>query len=225
MIKICNGCKIPKELDQFSKDKTRSDGLSYKCKICAKTITKNSVAKNKIKYIQKQNEYYQNNKKEHLLRNKNYIKKNKIKYNLYQKEYNIKNKDKIKIYKNQYKLYQYNNNVEYKILVLLRSRLRTVLNSSNINKSNKTIELLGCTIEQFKQHLEQQFKPEMNWLNHGEIWEIDHIKACDNFDLTIIENQFKCFHYSNMQPLFKTTKIAESFGYTNEIGNREKSNK
>ena len=93
------------------------------------------------------------------------------------------------------------------------------------NKNSKSLELLGCTIGEFKQHLEKQFKPEMTWDNHGEIWEIDHIKACANFDLSSLEEQQKCFHYSNLQPLFKTTEIAKSFGYINQIGNRNKSNK
>ena len=45
---------------------------------------------------------------------------------------------------------------------------------------------------------------------------------CDTFDLTIEEEQYKCFNYTNTQPLFKTTEIAESFGYIGYIGNRDK---
>jgi hypothetical protein len=65
----------------------------------------------------------------------------------------------------------------------------------------------------------------MTWENHGVIWEIDHTKPCAAFDLTNLEQQKECFHHTNLQPLFKTTEIAESFGYTNQIGNRNKSNK
>jgi len=75
---------------------------------------------------------------------------------------------------------------------------------------------------ELKLYLEKQFLPEMNWENHGNIWEIDHIKPCANFDLTDIKQQQECFHYTNLQPLFKTTEIAESFGYTDQIGNRNK---
>ena len=64
----------------------------------------------------------------------------------------------------------------------------------------------------------------MSWDNHGDIWEIDHILPCSSFDLTKLEEQQKCFHFSNHQPLFKTTQIAESFGYKDEIGNRNKKN-
>ena len=65
----------------------------------------------------------------------------------------------------------------------------------------------------------------MTWDNHGEIWEIDHIIPCSKFNLTEEKQQKECFHYTNLQPLFKTTKIAESFGYNDQIGNRNKSNK
>jgi hypothetical protein len=36
----------------------------------------------------------------------------------------------------------------------------------------------------------------MTWNNHGNIWEIDHIKSCSSFDLTDIEQQKQCFYYT-----------------------------
>ena len=65
----------------------------------------------------------------------------------------------------------------------------------------------------------------MSWENHGEIWEIDHIVGCANFNMEYLEEQKKCFHYTNMQPLFKTSDIAKSFGYIEHIGNRNKPKK
>ena len=63
------------------------------------------------------------------------------------------------------------------------------------------MKLLGCSIEECKQYIEQQFKEGMEWSNHGEYWELDHIRPCASFDLTKIEEQEKCFHFSNLQPL------------------------
>ncbi len=65
----------------------------------------------------------------------------------------------------------------------------------------------------------------MNWENYGKFgWHIDHIIPCDSFDLTKEEEQRRCFHYSNLQPLWATTKIAIKYG-SNTTGNINKSNK
>jgi hypothetical protein len=42
--------------------------------------------------------------------------------------------------------------------------------------------------------------------NHG-IWHIDHITPCTAFDLTDPEQQKKCFHYTNLQPLWASDNI------------------
>ena len=61
--------------------------------------------------------------------------------------------------------------------------------------------LIGCSIEKLKKHFEKQFKSDMSWFNYGK-WHIDHIKPCCKFDLRKISEQKKCFHYTNLQPLW-----------------------
>lgn len=74
------------------------------------------------------------------------------------------------------------------------------------NKSTKafgTTELLGCSIEHLIKHLESQFTDGMSWDTFGRKgWHIDHILPCDCFDLTDVEQQKKCFHFTNLQPLW-----------------------
>ena len=41
----------------------------------------------------------------------------------------------------------------------------------------------------------------MNWQNYG-TWHVDHIKPVKKFDLRIEKERQKCFHYSNLQPLW-----------------------
>ena len=75
-------------------------------------------------------------------------------------------------------------------------------------KAYKTMELIGCTVEFLRQHLERQFHEGMSWNNHGK-WHIDHIQPCSSFDLTKREEQLMCFHYSNLQPLWAEDNLAK----------------
>lgn len=70
-------------------------------------------------------------------------------------------------------------------------------------KSKRTLELLGTSIEIFRQWLESQFTKGMTWSNIGKFgWHIDHVKPCASFDLTDPHQQKACFHYTNLQPLW-----------------------
>ena len=65
-------------------------------------------------------------------------------------------------------------------------------------------EFLGCDIIYFIKHIENQFDESMNWNNHGSVWELDHIKPSSSFNLLDPEEQKRCYHYTNLQPLEKT---------------------
>jgi len=59
--------------------------------------------------------------------------------------------------------------------------------------------------KQRKEYLQNQFKKGMTWKNYGKgkrKWCVDHIKPCCSFDLSKPEEQKKCFHYTNLQPLW-----------------------
>jgi len=57
--------------------------------------------------------------------------------------------------------------------------------------------------------------PGMTWDNHGtgkngkgmKEWHIDHIIPCCKFNLSKDEEQRKCFHYSNLQPLWASDNM------------------
>lgn len=222
-MKNCYKCNVSKDTKEFSKNKRYKDGLNDICKPCKKE--QNILNKPKIKEY---GEKYRFLNKEQLTQNsKNYYNENKNYFSNYNKNKSkelIKKHNKKQIengYKKEWSKKQYKNNIQYKLSQILRIRLIDAL-KGKINKSKSVLDFLGCSLEEFKLYLEQQFKPEMNWSNHGEIWEIDHKEACAKFDLTKLEEQQKCFHYLNHQPLFKTSEIAKSFGYIDIIGNRNK---
>ena len=75
-----------------------------------------------------------------------------------------------------------------------------------------TWELVGCDYETLKQHIEKKWLPNMSWDNYGfgdNKWHIDHILPCSSFDLTLDEQQKKCFHYTNLQPLWQFDNLSK----------------
>jgi hypothetical protein len=118
-----------------------------------------------------------------------------------QQEHYIKNKEEIVKKDIARKINKYHNDPLYKLKHQLRSRLRTAL--SREFRSGLAIEHLGCSIEQFRCHLESKFKPGMTWDNNTiNGWHIDHIKPLSSFDLSDPEQIKKAVHYVNLQPLW-----------------------
>ncbi len=95
---------------------------------------------------------------------------------------------------------------EFKLLKTLRSRLGNALRRKNVKKCTNTLELTGCTVKFLIRYIEQQFTEGMTWENHGE-WHIDHILPCASFNLLDEEQQRECFHYTNLQPLWKIDNL------------------
>jgi len=101
------------------------------------------------------------------------------------------------------------NDPEYRIRHNLRMRMNRAV--KGIAKSSDTMDILGCTIEEFRLHLERLFTDGMSWANYGiDGWHIDHIKPCAAFDMSKEEDQMACFHYTNMQPLWAIENIRKS---------------
>ena len=61
-------------------------------------------------------------------------------------------------------------------------------------------------------YLEAKFTEGMTWENHG-LWHIDHIKPCSSFNLLIEDEHHKCFHYSNLQPLWAKDNLSKSANF------------
>lgn len=125
------------------------------------------------------------------------------------------NRDKIQKGNTLYETNRKLTDPEFKLLKTLRSRLGTAINRQNSNKNNNTIELLGCSVSFLKGFLEAKFKEGMTWENHGE-WHIDHIKPCASFNLLDEEQQKKCFHYTNLQPLWASENLSKGCKYIDE---------
>ena len=95
----------------------------------------------------------------------------------------------------------------------VRTRMHCALNGKK--KQGRTMELIGCTPEQLREHLESQFVEGMAWGQHGK-WHVDHVQPLAAFDLTKKKHQLHAFHWSNLQPLWAAANLAKADKYDPE---------
>jgi hypothetical protein len=93
----------------------------------------------------------------------------------------------------------------------MNSRLRIFLKSKNITKNNKTFEIIGCTPQKLKQHLENKFTEGMKWGLIGQYIHIDHIIPLCSAKTE--EEIFKLCHYTNLQPMWAIDNIKKGGKY------------
>jgi hypothetical protein len=212
----CEICKKSKYMTEW-RQKNKSKNKQYQ-----KNYFSQYYEKNKEKVISQTRQYYEENKDEVNARKKEYNKENEEYFGVLRKKYwrdnkyilGPKNKERYETNKGTYnknhyqnwKKPKYHNDVEFRLKEVLSARIRQALNHNY--KSESTMDLIGCSIPELRLHLEKKFKEGMSWDNHSiNGWHIDHIIPCDSFDLTNPYEQKKCFHYSNLQPLWMVDNI------------------
>ena len=204
MKKKCYKCQELKSLDSFWKHKGTSDGLQTWCKDCKKAHNKlNGKSYYNIEYHKN---YYKENKEKIAEYQRCYERNNREFINAYRRKYNTK-ESWLEWRRKRYKE-RMGKDIDFRLSYVLRARLNRALNG--IVKRESVINLLGCDIEKFKSYIELQFSEGMNWDNYGYYgWHIDHIKPIASFDLTDPEQQKKCFHYTNLQPLWAEDNMSK----------------
>lgn len=119
------------------------------------------------------------------------------------------NSEKHNTYQLNYKNKKYNTNINFKLKVVLRARLRKSL--KNDWKVGSSVELLGCSIEELREHLESKFEPGMTWENWSRTgWHIDHKEPLDSFNLQNKEELGVACNYTNLQPLWAEDNCSKS---------------
>lgn len=219
--KVCKICGSEKEISKFPKNR-------LSCKVCYnKKISENKEAVNNRKEYRKRYRelnkdtlnnndriYYQSVKdtKEHKEKRQKWRDSNKE----YTKDYNSKlngirydkycknNRDSI----NEYKRERYKNDPTFRLSCNMRGLIRYSFNRLCIKKeiNDRTKEIIGCSYNDLKKHIESKFENWMNWENHGlyngELnygWDIDHIIPISSAKTK--DDIIKLNHYSNLQPL------------------------
>jgi len=121
--KICPKCEREKEVVYFCKDKSRKDGFYPQCKDCCKEY-KDSHKKLTKEYAK---QYYQLHKEERKAYNKLYNDSHKTEGKKYSEIYYQSHK----VERNKYEKDRRDNDINYKIVITLRGRLRLALKNNN----------------------------------------------------------------------------------------------
>jgi hypothetical protein len=109
----------------------------------------------------------------------------------------------------EYNRRRYKENIQHCLKRRLSARLSKLLSRSGARKHYSTEILIGTSLAALKLHIEANFKPGMSWKNRH-LWHIDHKKPCSSFDLSDPKQQFQCFNYTNLQPLWAVENMQKS---------------
>lgn len=139
-----------------------------------------------------------------------YKKLNREKIRIQAKQYS--KRPEVKKRTSQYRKNKFKTDPIWVLRARVRTRFYTYVKRGLAKKKVKTLDLIGCDWAYLKKHLEKQFKSNMNWDNFGK-WHIDHIKPMSYFNLFDLKEQKKCFHYSNLQPLWATENLSKGNRY------------
>jgi len=205
----------------------------------AKKIANAKYTKNNLEKVKKcKNDWIETNKNY----NSDYYIKNKEEIKANNKEYKVKNDDNVKITNKEY--YEDNkasildkmnerylnrdkevfNEVRRKyykekiIIMAWRRILKSSLKRLGKPKEENTIDLLGYSALDLKNHITSLFTDGMSWSNHGE-WHIDHIKCVYEFDDNTHPSIVNAL--SNLRPLWATTREINGVIYEGNL-NRPK---
>jgi hypothetical protein len=231
--KLCNVCKQEKELLNFNKKKSGKYGVEARCRDCLKIYNKNYYIKNKDLILLNVKMWGDCNKEKTRLYSRTWVNRNKDKSLKSNEQWRLSNPEKMnkcrEIWRNNNEdkvlFYDknYRDNRKKNELYVFIDRTRKLISGSfkrqGYKKFSKTHEILGCTFEEFKEHIEKQFVDGMSWDNRSK-WHIDHI-----YPISLAKSEeevIKLNHYTNLQPLWAKDNIRKSnklnYGKDNNTG-------
>ncbi len=205
----CGYCKVVKPFDDFSLDKNRNNGRSNTCKSCI--IETQREMRRRQNNINPDNFYI--SKKEKLELDKQ--EKQRCGRCKVIKPFDDFRNDKranngklntCRSCVNKIQSERQKNNVLYRLRRMCSNAIKEGFRRKGYTKKTKTYQILGCSFEELKSHIESKFEPWMKWENQGLYngtenygWDLDHIIPISS--AATEEEIIKLNHYTNFQPL------------------------
>lgn len=106
---------------------------------------------------------------------------------------------------------RFKENPEFLLRHRLRVRMKHALKGEL--KAAKTMDLIGCSSEELRRHIESLWRSNMRWSNYGfgsGRWQLDHVRPLALFSLADHDQQMAAFHYTNLQPLWYEDHLKKS---------------
>jgi hypothetical protein len=168
-----------------------------------------SKARLKVRYASRKSEYYENqkayreNNKEKVFESKRrYRAKNAVKIKLRKQKYGVENRDKIaKSLANRRA-----NNPIARMANSMRRSIRRYLDAGQKGEMS-SFEIIGCSKDDLRKHLQSKFKDGMTWQNYGKHWHIDHIVPL--ISSKSVEEIKRLCRWTNLQPLTAFENISK----------------
>lgn len=127
--------------------------------------------------------------------------KNPEKRKAYVEKYERKDPERLKLIRKAGVQRRRKSNPLLKIAAMTRLVVWNSLTRKNFKKMKRTSEILGCSFEFFKEHIERQFIKGMSWDNRKE-WHVDHIVPLSS--AVTEEEVIALTHFTNLRPMFAT---------------------
>jgi len=212
--KVCSKCKVEKQVCEFGNSKLSKDGLLYSCKECNNKRSVDYRKNNSEKVLELTRNWTKKNPEWVYNRHKKWREENPEKVKEMRGNWLNKNPEKRKEYRENYKSRKQEQRKDrrdkdpvFNLTNRMRCRIWKYLNILKISKKNKTFDIVGCSPEFLKEHLETQFTDGMSWDNRSE-WHIDHIIPLSSAKTE--DELYKLCHYENLQPLWAEDNLKKS---------------
>lgn len=201
-MKECRRCGSVKPYLEFPKQAATPDGYCRWCKACKAAYAVERKSADRELKAKRGARYYRKNRETFLAKGKAWREKNaeairesrRLAYQANKDVVNQRNKE----WANSSPMRRFSANV--------RSMTCNILSRRGIIKTQRAVEILGCSYAELARHLEEKFKPGMTWENRGE-WHIDHIVPLASAKTE--EDLLRLCHYTNLQPLWAFENLSK----------------
>jgi hypothetical protein len=168
----------------------------------SKARLKARYASRKGEYYEKQKAYRDKNKEKVFESKRRYRAKNAKKIKLAKQKYGAENRDKIA--KSLAK--RRANNPIVRMANSMRRSIRRYLDAGQKGEVS-SFEIIGCSKDDLRKHLESKFRDGMTWQNYGKHWHIDHIVPL--ISSKSVKQIKRLCHWTNLQPLTAFENISK----------------